>query len=668
MNPRLVLVAVGLVFSSSVFVAAAQGCLEQVGAWRYGVSNDVAAEGDRGVLANGAVLQVLDLTAPTAPAIVGEVDLADEIDAVALSGTHAFAVEMTRLHVVDLSGPEPIVVGVLDGTRASVIDVEGDFVYLISDTLSIVDVSTPDAPMLRGQVVWDFWQRDIRVESGYAYVIDQDDGLRVVDVSNPDAPTQITVLDLGASTNAERIDVAGGYAYVIGWTWVAGTGAVHELFVVDLTDPTLPVLVTSPTTASSKDIVVRQGVAWLADSSWIHAYDVANPQSPSHLGSSQLGSDFESQELRMATIYGHALVTRDRIGLTVVDLTDPTDPLPVASVDVPAGIEDAATDDGILAIAGLERGVRLVDVSHPAGPTELGFTDLGGAVWGSAIAGDMVYAVGYIPPQANLVVLDISDPGAAVVVGSTPGVPGNWITTGNGYAYVLEQFTGELSVVDLSAPTAPVLVGSLNLGGGPLAHWDWPVVLGDHLVVRDSLQQNAVVVVDVSDPTNPVQITQFDLWTDSSGSGLAGLDPWLLVPDVLIVGPSVVDVVSYDPVVRVFDLSDPTAPVEVAHYFPDGRSIGPVGIAGSVAYLATWDSNRDPPGAIEAVNFANPLEPTFLGLMPRHGDAKRLTFSSDEIFVAHRETGFDTFALCQGPIFADGFETGDTSAWSSAQP
>jgi len=30
------------------------------------------------------------------------------------------------------------------------------------------------------------------------------------------------------------------------------------------------------------------------------------------------------------------------------------------------------------------------------------------------------------------------------------------------------------------------------------------------------------------------------------------------------------------------------------------------------------------------------------------------------------ETGFDTLALCHDPVFADGFESGDTSAWTES--
>jgi hypothetical protein len=652
-------------------VTASDDCLEPVGRWPYGVSNDVAAEGNRAVLANGAVLQVLDLTVPSAPSIIGEVDLSHEISAVALSGTHAYAVAKSSLHVIDLDGPKPTVVGVLDGVAASGIEVSDGFAYLISSRLLIVDIANPTAPALRGQIVWENpVHRDVRVESGYAYIIDQKVGLRVVEVSDPDSPIEVTYLDLGASTNAERIDVASGYAYVVGWTWVAGTGDVFQLFVIDLTDPTTPEIVTSPTIASSRDIVVRQGVASLVGFSWFRTYDVTDPQTPVSLGNSQLSSDFDSRQARMVAIDGYVLVTRDHIGLTVIDLSDPAVPAPIAGMDVPALIEDANFGNGLLVIGAHARGVRVVDVSDQAGPIELGFTPMspspwiGSDVWSTAVVGETAYAAGDFP--AGLVALDMSDPSTPVALGNAPWVVGTWLTIADERAYALDQSHGGLSVVDLSSPSEPVLVGELDLGGEPFETWEWPVVIGDHLVIRDThpYDDDSLVIVDVGDPTNPVQIAQFDLWADYPGSGLAALGTWLLVPDVLIVNSPGIDTVSVDPVVRVFDFSDPTAPVEVAPYFSTGQLIGAIGVAGSVAYLATWDSKPDSPYAIEAVNFANPREPAFLGLVPHTGDAKRLTFSPDEVFVAHRKTGFETFALCQDPLFDDGFETGDTTMWS----
>ncbi len=38
------------------------------------------------------------------------------------------------------------------------------------------------------------------------------------------------------------------------------------------------------------------------------------------------------------------------------------------------------------------------------------------------------------------------------------------------------------------------------------------------------------------------------------------------------------------------------------------------------------------------------------------------------VIVSADDTGFEHLSLCQGPIFADGFESGDTSVWSMTLP
>jgi len=42
-------------------------------------------------------------------------------------------------------------------------------------------------------------------------------------------------------------------------------------------------------------------------------------------------------------------------------------------------------------------------------------------------------------------------------------------------------------------------------------------------------------------------------------------------------------------------------------------------------------------------------------------------FSDEHVFTSRYASGVDVFTLCQGPIFADGFESGDTTAWSSGR-
>jgi len=57
-----------------------------------------------------------------------------------------------------------------------------------------------------------------------------------------------------------------------------------------------------------------------------------------------------------------------------------------------------------------------------------------------------------------------------------------------------------------------------------------------------------------------------------------------------------------------------------------------------------------------------------MGLSNEMGLVRRLPTGPGQVFAVTHETGFDIFALCRGPIFADDFETGDTTMWSSAVP
>ena len=62
----------------------------------------------------------------------------------------------------------------------------------------------------------------------------------------------------------------------------------------------------------------------------------------------------------------------------------------------------------------------------------------------------------------GLQVIDISTPTAPVIVGSvdTPGYAVG-VSVANGYAYVAAGRSG-LQVIDISTPTAPVIVGSVD--------------------------------------------------------------------------------------------------------------------------------------------------------------------------------------------------------------
>jgi len=638
----------------SAGVCQAQDCLEPVGRWPYGVANAVAAEGNLAVLANGAALQVLDISVPSEPMVTGDVFFPAEVQSAALTGSLALVVAKGDLYVLDVSEPTPVQRGMLAGLAAGEVAADANVAYVQSyRRLSIVDVSDPAAPMVRGELVWsDGNPQGISITAGVALFADSDVGLRVVDVSDPMSPAEIAVLDLGPDLQATALDVANGFAYVVGYETV---GFSDRLFVVDLAQPSQPAIVAGPIVAGSGDIVVHQGVAVIADDWSLHSYDVTDPLAPTWLGQVAIPTTLSSsQKQRLAAVDGLALLASHLEGLTIFDLTAPSAPEVAGTVETPGQVVDAAYAGGVLFIAASDRGFRTVDVADPTQPSVLVQTAVPGVVQvlGVDVQGDTAWTAS--ASAAGLVALDVTDPSAPSVLGNAPGVLGGWITVSGDRATIVNTPFGTVTIADVSSPGTPVALGTLAVGSSML---EWPVIVGDYVVVRDNDASPSVVVVDASVPTAPVQVASFGVWTGFGGLGARG--SWLLVPD--IEGGTT-------PLIRIFDMSEPATPVEVEPYVTVGGVVDVVGVAGSVAYLAVPDSPPFQVAGIEAVDLADPLAPAFLGFVEGPGHVNRFAFRPDEVYAFHLETGFDIYALCQGPIFADDFESGTTSAWSSAVP
>jgi hypothetical protein len=138
----------------------------------------------------------------------------------------------------------------------------------------------------------------------------------------------------------------------------------------------------------------------------------------------------------------------------------------------------------------------------------------GGATWQSpSFQGD--YA--YVGVGLRLVILDITDPAAPVLVGQTPPLAGlaRIVAVAGDYAYVADLRAG-LSVVDVSDPGAPVEVGFYDTPGSPYS----VAVAGDYAYVAD--WNCGLRVVDVSDPGAPVEVGFYDTPGSAYGVAVAG--------------------------------------------------------------------------------------------------------------------------------------------------
>jgi hypothetical protein len=161
-------------------------------------------------------------------------------------------------------------------------------------------------------------------------------------------------------------------------------------------------------------------------------------------------------------------------------------------------------------------------------------------------------------------------------------------------------------------------------------------------------------IVDISNPTSPVHVGGYDLaYTETlavdypyvyvtvSASNLSGL--------------------------HVIDVSDPSAPFEVG-YCADPEGATRVVVAGGHAFVA---ANAIPGfrASVHMIDISDPAAPIEVGVyeLPSINDSgEDVSVVLPHVYLAAGSGYFRILDSRCGSLFYDGFETGDTSRWSSA--
>ena len=325
------------------------------------------------------------------------------------------------------------------------------------------------------------------------------------------------------------------------------------------------------------------------------------------------------------------------------------------------GLSDVAVSSGYAYATGDpwgsgERSLRVIEVSDPYHPVEVGSIDFDPG-WPTAVAvsGSYAYVAGVTPAIAGLFVIDVSAPSAPVQVGFVGHAGGGrgWdVAVSGDYAYVVTQGAyGTLSVIDVSTPSAPVLVGSLWGGGGYGV-----AVSGGYAYVAAG---DGLAVIDVSEPSAPGWAGEL---VPVGGWGVAVSGGYAYTAG----GYS-----DYFPMgLYVIDVSEPSAPVEVG-FLGTPTATCDVAVSRGYAYVAVNEDYRSLGAGLHVIDVSIPSAPVEVGSYATVGGGlpgywEGVAVSDGYVFLVNLG-GLFIFREC-GPLFADGFESGDTSAWSATVP
>jgi hypothetical protein len=200
-------------------------------------------------------------------------------------------------------------------------------------------------------------------------------------------------------------------------------------------------------------------------------------------------------------VSGHyAFLANGYAGMTVCDVSNPTNPISVgsiASLGYPRGIAIS----GEHAFLASDRGLDIYDVSNPIIPISVCKTNLGGAIRTLAISGN--YASVPVSGLLGLRMVDVSNPTNPVVVGNASGGGYFDIVLSDGFAYATEPNSGHtIYVYDVHNPTMPT-----NVYASAGAYVFGLAVSGNYLFAASEFFVGAgsgVLTFDISNRTNPV--------------------------------------------------------------------------------------------------------------------------------------------------------------------
>jgi hypothetical protein len=305
-------------------------------------------------------------------------------------------------------------------------------------------------------------------------------------------------------------------------------------------------------------------------------------------------------------------------GATVIDVRDPREPRPVTVLATHPrswSLHFQTSGDLLLVAeefnfiankpaaewrdADCSAGLRVYDIRNPAAPRAIGFMPVEGLglhrIWWTG--GRFAYASALLDGFTDhiLMCIDVSQPTSPREVGRW-WLPGMWRSGGeissatgrtalhhpvvaDGIAYCGWRDAG-LVLVDVRDPAAPKFAGQRNLRPpfGGATHTALPLPKRGLCIVADEAMsdisvepQKYIWVMDVRDKGNPVPIAtmplpaEFDFAAEGGTFGPHNL--WENRPDALV-SDSLIFATFQSGGVRVYRLSDPFRPEEVAHFVP----------------------------------------------------------------------------------------------------
>jgi hypothetical protein len=638
-------------------------------------------------------IHIVDVSTPTAPTLVGSYKGLEYPENFAVSNSIVYVADgIYGVKIVDatdssapfLSGQYP------SAGHAQDVVVQGDRAYVAADKkgLFILDVSQPTVPTLLGNYDVIGWVYDVHLHEGYTYLATGTNGFSVVDseqqsvvetFSFPDKHPGM-IIDIGADGNT-------AYVQTINYDLENPSASFAMLRTYDISTPAAPVpLGSCEIPMTSRDMEVEgNNVYFNVFDKGLYLVDVSDPTNPV-LSATSFQYYVSDMQIDQSTAYvADTYLLQEEEGgpttlallLSILDMSNPISPTVVAAEewllfqsDYSLPVSIAVYENKAYISLSYTPILLIIDVK-PDSETFLSLIGLYGESDTLSFTGDIAVSKGraYIVSEtdrndeeiASLAIFDVSNPSEPVLLGSyeSSDWDENYVHPApiGDYVY-LSTGDNRLDVLDVSDPSNPRLASSYETSPFYTGLGNAYAPVGQVKIVgsRAFLAANAKFdILDVSDPSNPTYVggrTEAhpgDATTITTGNGLIYLGGEGL--DIISKqGPNTFQILSHYPHfaldvrvaesllysadgiygLHVFDVSTPTHPQIIGHYDTSGYTTG-VYIEGTKAYIA------DGPDGLHILDVENLAAIERLGSYDTPGYAFRVQVKNNVAYVVDGE-------------------------------
>ncbi len=196
---------------------------------------------------------------------------------------------------------------------------------------------------------------DVHCDNDCVYAGTYDAGVYVFDAASAATP----IAQVMTSGEVTAVFASGGYLYV--------AGSAFGLEIFDVTTPAAPTLVAAyDTLTAPEDVLVSDGYCYVADrANGVRVLTVSNPSAPYLVSAYNLGKFWA---MGLDKVGDHLFVAYDFLGFRIVDVSNPMSPVEVGAQPSIRTIAVAAGDDYAILATNTDNSI-LVDVQSKAAPT-----------------------------------------------------------------------------------------------------------------------------------------------------------------------------------------------------------------------------------------------------------------------------------------------------------